>query len=95
MIDIICSQRINPGMEERAEKLLREAEKETLAKDKGCERYEWYRGSEAGTYVLIERWTDREAAQTHLRSAHMERILKELAELAPEKFSIRRITRLA
>jgi quinol monooxygenase YgiN len=76
MIDIVCIQRINPGMEERVERLLQEAEKETLAHDKGCERYEWHRGSNPNTYVLIERWSDREAVQAHLRLAHMERLLK-------------------
>jgi quinol monooxygenase YgiN len=95
MIDIICTQRIKPGMEDRAEKVLREAEQLTLAHDKGCERYEWYRGEEPSTFILIERWTDREAAQAHIRSAHMTRILKELEELAPEKFTIRRLTRLS
>ena len=95
MIDIVCTQRINPGMEERVERLLQEAVKETLAHDKGCEWYEWYRGSEPNTYVLIERWSEREAVQAHLRSAHMERLLKELADLVPEKFSISRLARLA
>lgn len=94
MIDIVCIQRIKPGMQEQVEKLLREAEKETLAHDTGCERYEWYRGSEPNTYVLIERWTDREAAQTHIRSGHITRLLKELAELVPEKFSVYMLTRL-
>ena len=95
MIDIICTQRIKPGMEEKAEIVLREAEKLTLANDKGCERYEWYRGNEPGTYVLIERWTDMECARAHLSSAHMTNILKELADLAPEKFTISRLTRLS
>ncbi len=95
MIDIICTQRIKPGMEEQAEKALRKAEKQTLANDKGCERYEWYRSKEPGTYILIERWTDMEAAQTHLRSPHMTSILKELADLAPEKFTVSRLTRLS
>jgi quinol monooxygenase YgiN len=84
MIDIICTQRVKPGMEAQVEELLREAEKETLAHDKGCERYEWYRSQEPSTYVLIERWTDRDSAQAHLRSEHMTRILKELAELGLE-----------
>ena len=52
MIDIICTQRIKPGMEAQAEKVLPEAEKQTLAHDKGCERYEWYRGEEPNTYIL-------------------------------------------
>jgi quinol monooxygenase YgiN len=95
MINIICTQRIKPGMEAQVEKLLCEAEKQTLKHDKGCERYEWYRGEEPNTYVLIERWADREAAQTHIRSAHMTRILKELADLVPDKFTISRLARLA
>ena len=94
MIDVICTQRIKPGMEERAEKLLREAERLTLANDKGCERYEWYRGSEPNTYILIERWTDLEWARAHIRSEHMVRILKELEDIQPERFTVSRLTRL-
>jgi quinol monooxygenase YgiN len=95
MIDIVCTQRIKPGMEARAEKALREAERLTLANDKGCERYEWYRSEEPSTFILIERWTDRESAQAHLRSAHMAEILKELDEIGREKFTINRLARLA
>jgi len=94
MIDIVCTQRIKPGMEERAENLLREAEQQTLANDKGCERYEWYRAEEPGTYILIERWTDIAAARAHLATPHMTSILKELAGLAPERFTIKRLARL-
>ena len=94
MIDIICTQRIKPGKEAEVERLLREAERLTVAHDKGCERYEWYRGKEPLTYVLVERWTDSEAARTHLGAPHMTRILKELAELVPDKFAVERLTRL-
>jgi quinol monooxygenase YgiN len=95
MIDIICTQRIKPGMEEQAEKLLREAEKQTLANDKGCERYEWYRSDEPDTYVLIERWTDIQYVRAHLGSPHMTDLLKQLADVAPERFTVRRLTRLS
>lgn len=95
MLDLICTQRITPGTEAQVEKLLREAEKETLAHDKGCERYEWYRGQEPDTYVLVERWTDLEAAKAHLGSAHMTRLLSELTKIVPEKFTINRLSRLA
>jgi len=43
MIDIVVTQRIKPGMEKQAEELFREVEAATLANDKGCLRYEWYR----------------------------------------------------
>lgn len=94
MLDIVCTQLINPGMEEQVERLLREAEKQTLAHDKGCERYEWYRAQEPNTYILIERWIDRDAALVHLRSEHMARLLEAITEFVPEKFTVNRLTRL-
>ena len=94
MIDIICTQRIKPGMQVQVEQVLRDAERLTLAHDKGCERYEWYRGEEPDTYILVERWTDRESVLAHLKSAHMTRILKALAELVPAKFTVNRLARL-
>jgi quinol monooxygenase YgiN len=74
---------------------VREAERLTLAHDKGRERHEWYRSEEPHTYVLIERWTDRESAQAHRRSERITTLLKELGERVPEKFSIGRLIRLA
>lgn len=94
MIDLVCTQRINSGAASRVEDLLREAERLTLSHDEGCERYEWYRSNQPDTYVLIERWRDRETAQMHLKAPHMVRILDELAELVPEKFTISRLIRL-
>jgi quinol monooxygenase YgiN len=94
VIDLVCTQRIKPGAATRVEELLREAERLTLANDAGCERYEWYRGNQPDTYVLIERWRDGEAAQRHLNAPHMVRILKELAELVPERFLVNRLVRL-
>jgi len=94
MLDIVVTQRIAPGTEPQVEQLLREAEKQTLAHDKGCERYEWYRGQEANTYILIERWTDRDAAVAHLRSEHMTRIFEALNAIVPEKLTMNRLARL-
>lgn len=95
MLDIVCTQRIKPGTEAQVEDLLRDAEQQTLAHDKGCERYEWYRGQEPNTYILIERWTDREAAMAHLRSQHMTRLLEALNAIVPETFTVNRLTRLS
>jgi quinol monooxygenase YgiN len=46
------------------------------------------------TYILIERWTDPEAAMDHLRSQRMTRLLEALSEIVPEKFTATRLTRL-
>jgi len=94
MIDIVVTQRIQPGMEAEAEVLFREVEAATLAKDKGCLRYEWYRAEEPGTYILLERWSDREAIQAHFKSEHMAQLLPKLASCAVEKFTSVRLSRL-
>ena len=94
MIDIVCTQKIKPGMEAKAEALLRQAEAGTLANDKGCLRYEWYRSPEPGTYILIERWADQESIQAHFKSPHLAKLLSQLAECAVEKFTVARLSRL-
>ncbi len=94
MIDIVVTQRIKPGFEAEAEALFREVETATLANDKGCLRYEWYRAEEPGTYILVERWSDRDAIQAHFKSAHMSALMPKLAPYAVEKFTTQRLTRL-
>lgn len=94
MIDIVATQRIKPGFEAEAEALFREVEAATLANDEGCLRYEWYRTEELGTYVLLERWADRDAVQAHFKSAHMAALLPKLGLYAVEKFTIQRLSRL-
>lgn len=95
MIDIVVTQQIKPGMEKQAEELFREVEAATLANDKGCLRYEWYRAEEAGTYILIERWSDPAAIQAHFKSPHMAALLPKLASYAVEKFTSVRLSRLS
>ena len=43
LIDVIVTQRVHPGKEQTFEALAREITANTLAKDKGCLRHEWYR----------------------------------------------------
>jgi quinol monooxygenase YgiN len=42
-VDIIATRNVVPGRQEEFEEILREMETGTLANDKGCLRYEWYR----------------------------------------------------
>ena len=46
MLDLLVTQRVHPGMEQRFEDLLRDVTASTLAKHQGCLRYEWYRAPE-------------------------------------------------
>jgi len=55
MIDVVVTQRVQPGMEQAFEELARELTANTLAKDKGCLRYEWYRSETPRSRVASHR----------------------------------------
>jgi quinol monooxygenase YgiN len=94
MIDVIVTQRVHPGMEQAFEELAREITANTLAKDKGCLRYEWYRAEAPQTYFLIERWTDIAAARAHLSAEHMALLKPRLQQCVPEPFAVTRLSQL-
>ena len=93
-LNIVVTQRIHPGKEAEYEALIRQMEAATLANDKGCLRYEWYRAEEAQTYILIERWTDQAAVRAHLQALHMIAIREKIEPLVPEKFTALRLAKL-
>lgn len=94
MINKIVTLRVKPGLEAKAEGLLRELEQETAENDPGCLRYQWYKAEQPGLYYLLERWTDQTAIEAHSRAAHMARLLPLLAECAAEKPTTTMLTRL-
>ena len=67
-LNALATQRVQVGKEAEAETILRDLQAATLANDKGCLRYEWYRASTPKTYILLERWADQAAAQEHLNA---------------------------
>ena len=93
-LNIVATQRVLPGKESECEALFREAEAATLANDKGCLRYEWYRSETPQTYILLERWTDRAAVQAHLAAPHILAVREKLQGLVPEAFTFVRLTKL-
>jgi quinol monooxygenase YgiN len=93
-VNIVVTQRVLPGKESECEALLREAEAATVANDKGCLRYEWYRSETPQAYILLERWTDRAAVQAHLAAPHMLAIREKIQSLVPETFTFVRLAKL-
>ncbi len=93
-VNIVVTQLVLPGKESECEALLREVEAATVANDKGCLRYEWYRSETPQTYILLERWTDRTAVQAHLAAPHMLAIREKIQRLVPETFKFVRLTKL-
>ena len=94
MIDLIVTLQVNPGMEAKAEGLLRILEQETMENDPGCLRYQWYKAEQPGLYYLLERWTDQGALDAHRKSAHLAKILPQLAECSAERVANTKLTRL-
>jgi quinol monooxygenase YgiN len=94
MIDMIVTLQVRPGMEAKAEDLLRLLENETTENDPGCLRYQWYKAEQPCLYYLLERWTNQEAIEAHFQAAHMAKILPQIADCAVEKVTTTKLTRL-
>jgi len=93
-MDVVVTQRVNAGMEEAFEAIVRQVTANTLSRDEGCLGYEWYRAEAPQTYILIERWTDQAAAQAHLKADHIAALMPRIMECVPEKFSAVRLTQI-
>jgi len=93
-LNIVVTLRVRVGKEAEAEPLLCEMEAATLANDKGCLRYEWYRAEAPQTYILVERWTGEAAVQAHLKAPHMAEIFQKIGPLMPEPFTATPLTKL-
>ena len=94
MIDMIVTLQVKPGMEAKAEDLLRVLEQETTENDPGCLRYQWYKAEQPGLYYLLERWTNQAALDAHRKSAHLAKLLPELAACAADKVATTKLPRL-
>jgi quinol monooxygenase YgiN len=94
MIDIMVTQRVDPGKEQEFEALARQLETSTLSNDNGCLRNEWYKAATPSTYILKERWVDEAAVQAHLKASHFETLMPKLRACVPEEFSVMPLQRL-
>jgi|SRR6516164_3371047 len=91
---LVTQHVVDPGKEAEFEALLREMEAATVANDKGCLRFEWYRAETPQTYILVERWTDLAAVQAHLKAPHMVAIREKTRPLVPGQSKFVRLTKL-
>jgi quinol monooxygenase YgiN len=90
----IATLRIQPGKEKEVEAILRDMQAATLANDKGCLRYEWYRASTPQTYILLEQWADQAATQEHLNAPHLLSAVEKLLPLVLAQPQAVRLTKL-
>lgn len=81
MIKVVAKYRLKPGVREEYLEIARELAEETK-KEEGCIQYVLYEDiKEPAILTMIEEWTDEEAINAHMESAHMKRIIPELRAL--------------
>ena len=83
-VNALATLRVQAGKEAEVEAILRDSQSATLANDKGCLRYEWYRASTPQTYISVQRWSDQAAAQDHLNAPHVLSAVEKLLSLVLE-----------
>jgi len=94
MIDLIVTLQVKPGMEEKAEDLLRQFEYEAAENEQGCLRYQWYKAEQPDLYYLLQRWTNQAALDAHYKAPHMATLMPRIAECTVGKYTTTRLTRL-
>ena len=83
-VNALATLRVQAGKEAEVEAILRDSQSETLANDRGCLRFEWYRASTPRTYISLQRWSDQAAAQDHLNAPHVVNTVEKLLPLVLE-----------
>ena len=83
-VNALATLRVRAGKEAEVEAILRDTLSATLANDKGCLRFEWYRASTPQTYISLQRWSDQAAAHEHLNGPHVVNTVEKLLPLILE-----------
>ena len=72
MATLLVHMRVHPGMEARFEEIAAEMHRASHARDRGLVRYEYWRGTEPGTYYALESFDDLLGFVEHQTSDHHE-----------------------
>lgn len=88
-IVVVAKARVKEGSESAVEQAFREVMPPTH-EEEGCLRYALHRGTDdPRTFMMIERWTSKEALDAHLATGHVQKLFASLAPLVeapPELF---------
>jgi quinol monooxygenase YgiN len=80
-IVVVARGQVKPGSESAAEKAFLEVITPTH-QESGCLRYALHRGlDDPSLFMMIERWSSREALNEHLATPHVARLFEALGEL--------------
>ena len=83
-IIVIAKSKAKKGFEDQLETAVKAAIPPTHA-EPGCIKYALHRSIEdPSQFVLIEKWTSKEALNEHLKTPHIQILFKKLAEIVAE-----------
>lgn len=81
MATVLAHITVRPGEEERFESLARSLYADTHAREERVLRYEYWRGSEPGSFYTLLSFADADAFWAHQVSDHHEQAADELGEV--------------
>lgn len=81
MLAVVATLEAKEGKESELEAVMQELAAQVLANEPGCKLYALHRAKAPRTYVMLERYVDRDALGAHSQSAHFKGAMGRLLPL--------------
>ena len=80
MIGIIATMKIKEGVNKEFEEVASRLKDAVTKKEPGVVCYDWYKGEDDSSYVVLERYESQEALDAHGQTEHMKNIGGEMGQ---------------
>jgi len=80
MIGIIATMKIKEGVNKEFEEVASRLKDAVTKNEPGVVYYDWYKGEDDSSYVVLERYESQEALDAHGQTEHMKNIGGEMGQ---------------